>query len=272
MTSVAGTPVLVFEDADRLGESLAREIIDGIAATPHDRRFLLGCPGGRSLRSTYQALARLVPADADLRRLVIVMMDEYVVGTADGPRRIDPAAHCSCAGFAAREIAGPINAAVTNGHGILPEHVWGPDPADPAAYDRRIEEAGGVDLFLTASGAGDGHLAFVAPGGPADGRTAVLGLAEQTRRDNMATFPDFTSLDDVPRLGVSVGLGTIAQLSRSVAMVLVGASKRGSAARILGAPDFDPAWPATFIHRCPGARILLDEEAARIDGGSSLTG
>lgn len=262
MTSVAGTPVFVFRDAEQLGEALAREILDGIAATPPGRRYLLGCPGGRSLRSTYQALARLVPADADLRRLVIVMMDEYVVETADGPRRIDPSAHCSCAGFAAREISGPINAAVTRGHGILAEHVWGPDPADPAAYDRLIEEAGGVDLFLTASGAGDGHLAFVAPGGSPDGRTAVLDLAEQTRRDNMATFPEFAALDEVPRLGVSVGLGTIARLSRSVAMVLVGASKRVSAARILDAPDFDPSWPATFIHRCPGARILLDAAAA----------
>lgn len=265
MTSVAGTPVFVFQDADRLGEALAREILDGIAATPPGRHYLLGCPGGRSLRSTYQALARLVPPDADLRRLVIVMMDEYVVETADGLRRIDPGAHCSCAGFAAREIAGPISAAVTRGHGILPGHVWGPDPAEPAAYDRQIEEAGGVDLFLAASGAGDGHLAFVAPGGAPDGRTVVLDLAEQTRRDNMATFPDFASLDEVPRLGVSVGLGTIAQLSRSVVMVLVGASKRTSAARILSAPDFDPAWPATFIHRCPAARILLDAEAAGED-------
>jgi glucosamine-6-phosphate deaminase len=265
MTSAAGTPVLVFDDADQLGEALAREILDSIAATPPDRRYLLGCPGGRSLRSTYQALARLAPVDADLRRLVIVMMDEYVVETPQGLRRVDPAAHCSCAGFAAREIAGPINAAVAQGHGILSEHVWGPDPADPTAYDHQIEEAGGVDLFLAASGAGDGHLAFVAPGGAPDGRTTVLDLAEQTRRDNMATFPDFASLDEVPRLGVSVGLGTIAQLSRAVAMVLVGASKRGSAERILSAPDFDPAWPATFIHRCPDPRILLDAAAAGED-------
>ena len=258
----AGTPVEVYADADQLGEVLAREILGGLAATPSDRRYLLGCPGGRSLRSTYQALARLAPADADLSRLVIVMMDEYVVESADGPRRIDPRAHCSCVGFAEREIVGPINAAVPRGRGILPEHVWGPDPAAPPAYDRRIEAAGGVDLFLAASGAGDGHVAFVGPGGDLSGRTSLIDLAEQTRRDNLATFPDFTSLDDVPRLGVSVGLGTIMTLSRAVAMVLVGAAKRASAARILAVADFDPAWPATFIHRCPQPRILLDAAAA----------
>jgi glucosamine-6-phosphate deaminase len=260
--SAAGTPVLVYGDADELGEALARQILDGLAATPPERRYLLGCPGGRSLRSTYQALARLVSPDADLSRLVIVMMDEYVVGAADQPRGIDPGAHCSCAGFAAREIVAPINASVTPGHGILSGHVWGPDPRDPAAYDRRIEDAGGVDLFLTASGAGDGHVAFVPPGGLLDGRTSVLPLAEQTRRDNMATFPDFVSLDDVPTRGVSVGLGTIAGSSRSVVMVLVGAGKRESARRILAAKEHDPSWPATFIHDCPDPRILLDTAAA----------
>jgi glucosamine-6-phosphate deaminase len=262
MPSAAGTPVAVYEDADQLGEALARQILDGIAATPPGRRYLLGCPGGRSLRSTYQALARLVPPDADLSRLVIVMMDEYVVEAAAGLRGIDPGAHCSCAGFAAREIVAPINAAVRQGSGIPPGHIWGPDPADPAAYDRRIDEAGGVDLFLAASGAGDGHVAFVAPGGDPAGRTSVLTLAEQTRLDNMATFPDFASLDAVPRFGVSVGLGTIAGSSRAVTMVLVGAAKRSSAERILAATAFDPAWPATFIHGCPQPRILLDRAAA----------
>jgi glucosamine-6-phosphate deaminase len=78
----------------------------------------------------------------------------------------------------------------------------------------------------------------------------------------MATFPEFASLDDVPHFGVSVGLGTIIELSRAVALVLVGSSKQASAARVLAARDHDPAWPATFIHRCPRARILLDAAAA----------
>lgn len=270
MRSAAGTPVVVFEDADSLGEALAREILDAIAATAPDRRYLLGCPGGRSLRPTYQALARLMTPHTDLRSLVIVMMDEYVVDEGDGLRRVAPEAHYSCTGFAEREIVGALNAAAAPGRGILPEHLWVPDPADPDAYDRRIEDAGGVDLFLAASGAGDGHVAFVAPGGPFDQRTTVLELAEQTRRDNMATFPDFSTLDEVPRHGVSVGLSTIAGLSHSVCLVLAGRSKRVSASRVLAATDFDPSWPATFIHRCPEPRIMIDKVAAE-DWASGAT-
>ena len=194
------------------------------------------------------------------------MMDEYVVDTADGPRRIEPKMHCSCAGFAEREIVGPINAALPPGRGVRPQatpgRVSGPLPL---AYDRRIEEAGGVYLFLAASGAGDGHVAFVAPGGDLAGRTSVLELADQTRRDNMATFPDFASLDDVPRLGVSVGLGTIVSLSRGVAISWVTPS--GPAPRASWPQrNHDPAWPATFIHRCPRPRILpMRPRPARLD-------
>ena len=262
MTTAAGTPATLYDDADALGETLAREILEGIAAAPLGQRYLLGCPGGRSLRSTYQAMARLVPPDADLGNLVIVMMDEYVEGEPGARKTIDPALPWSCQGFAQREIVAPLNAAVTRGRGIRAEHLWGPDPADPEAYDRRIADAGGVELFLAASGAGDGHVAFVAPPGELGGGACVVDLAEQTRRDNMGTFPQFESLDDVPRLGVTLGLGSIAGLSRAVAMVLVGEAKRHSAARVLSATDFEPSWPATFIHRCPDPRILLDRAAA----------
>lgn len=259
--AAVGTPVTVFDDAFALGEALAREILAGLERTPADARYLLGCPSGRSLRSTYQALARLVPPTADLSRLVMVMMDEYVVGEPGALERLDPELSHTCAWFAEHEIRRPLNAAVPHGRSIPAEHVWLPDPADPEAYDRRIVDAGGVELFLVASGAGDGHVAFNAPPGDLGGGSRVIELAEQTRRDNMATFPQFGSLEEVPRYGVSVGLGTISALSRTVVMVLIGEAKRASAARVLAARDFDPAWPATFIHRCPDPRILLDGSA-----------
>lgn len=264
--AAAGTSVTVFHDAERLGEALAREILAGIAGTPDGERYLLGCPSGRSLRSTYRALARLVPPDADLSRLVIVMMDEYVVGEPGAFARIDPGLTYTCAWFAEHEIRRPLDAAVPQGRGIAPDQVWLPDPADPEAYDRRIADAGGVELFLAASGAGDGHVAFNPPPADLGGGSRVIELAEQTRRDNMATFPQLRSLEEVPRYGVSVGLGTIAALSRAVVMVLVGKDKQASAARILAAPDFDPAWPATFIHRCPNPCVALDRDAAEAGG------
>jgi glucosamine-6-phosphate deaminase len=230
----------VFADADELGRALAGEILEAYERSDGDS-FLLGCPGGRTPLTTYRALAE---RGADLSRLVVVMMDEYVGAPADAPY--------SCAGFARRELAGPL--------GLGAEQVWLPDADDPAEYDQRIAAAGGIDLFVLASGASDGHVAFVPPGSPRDGRTAVVEIAATTRRDNLATFPGFASLAEVPTHGVTVGLGTIAG-SRALRLVLHGAHKREATARLLALDDFDPAWPASIVHEHDDAEIWVDRKA-----------
>jgi glucosamine-6-phosphate deaminase len=227
--------VRVFADADELGRALAADVVARYEATAGP--YLLGCPGGRSLRTTYRALA-----GRGLGRLVVVMMDEYVGAPGD--------AHYSCSRFAREEIAGPLGAGET----------WLPDPDDPAAYDAQIAGAGGVDLFLLASGASDGHVAFLPPGSPRDGRTSVVELAETTRRDNLRTFPDFESLEEVPPLGVSVGLSTITD-ARALRLVLHGAGKREATRRLLALDAFDPSWPSSIVHDHPDAEIWTDEEA-----------
>jgi glucosamine-6-phosphate deaminase len=229
--------VRVFADADELGRALAEEVLVRYDGT--DGPYLLGCPGGRSLRSTYRAL---VAHGRTLDRLVVVMMDEYVGAPAD--------AHYSCTRFAHEEIAEPLGA----------REVWLPDADDPAAYDDRIAAAGGVDLFLLASGASDGHVAFVPPGSPREGRTSVIPLATSTRKDNLATFPAFGSLDDVPPHGVSVGLGTIGE-ARALRLVLHGAGKRAAVARLLALNSFDATWPASLVHDHPDAQVWIDKEA-----------
>jgi glucosamine-6-phosphate deaminase len=230
--------VRVLPSPEAIGEALADEIAARHDASSAD--CLLGCPGGRSLRSTYAALARRAPFE----RLVVVMMDEYVGAPGD--------AHFSCARFAREEISAPL--------GVPLDRVWLPRVDDGDAYDTRIAAAGGIDLFLLASGASDGHVAFVPPGSSSEGRTSVLELAESTRRDNLATFPDFASLDEVPTHGVSVGLGTIAA-ARSLRLVLHGAGKRHAAQRLRELDRFDPDWPASIVHEHPDAIVYLDREA-----------
>jgi glucosamine-6-phosphate deaminase len=251
------TEVRVFPDAAALGDALATDILAGMAeARTSGRSYVLGCPGGRSGRSTYQALAGLAEG-LDLGHVVIAMMDDYLVRGPSGDfEHVSVDAHYSCRRFAHEEIAGPLN--VSAAVGIDPDRIWLPDPADPAAYRLRLEAAGGVDHFIVASGASDGHVAFVKPGTPLESDVAIIPLAETTRRDNLATFPEFGSLEEVPDHGVSVGLGTIRDLSRHVTLVVHGAGKRETARRLLAASDFEPEWPATFIHRCRGARIWLD--------------
>lgn len=249
-------PTRIFTSPAQLGAALAERIADEIEDAPDG--YLLGCPGGRSAQETYSALAAEVGRrHLDLSGLVIVMMDDYV-----GPdrRRIDAKEPHSCARFGREQIVQPLNAATEKG--ITEDRFWLPDPAEPGAYDARIADAGGIDLFILASGASDGHVAFNPPGTDRDSCTRIVALAESTRRDNIVTFPSLGDLQNVPTHGVTVGTGTIADRSHSAVMIAHGADKAVTAARLASARGYDPDWPATIVTECQKPSLLLDVAAA----------
>jgi glucosamine-6-phosphate deaminase len=249
-----------FATPDDLGKAVAEDIAARLADKPGP--YLLGCPGGRSPRPVYAALARLAAARTlDLSRLIIVMMDDYLIESPGGFDLVPADAHYSCRRFARQEIMAVLNAALTTARKVPDTGVWFPDPANPAAYDDRIAAAGGIDLFLLASGAGDGHVAFNPPGAAATSTTRIVALAEQTRRDNLVTFPGFQSLDAVPRHGVTVGIATIAG-ARAAAMVVWGADKRVAYRHLSHATGYQPSWPATVWAACPDATLYADFAAA----------
>lgn len=72
-----------------------------------------------------------------------------------------------------------INAGVSPARRIPADHVWFPDPAQPAAYDEDIRTAGGIDLFLIATGASDGHVAFNPPGDASTRGEDIIAIEEQ---------------------------------------------------------------------------------------------
>jgi glucosamine-6-phosphate deaminase len=259
-------PVTIHPTPGSLGAVLARQILDGAwLAASAGRPYLLGCPGGRSAKPIYAALGRLAgESGSDLSGLIIAMMDEYMLEGPGGPVLCPADAHYSCRRFAELEIRQVLSGALPAERQVKPGNVWFPDPDEPPAYDARIQAAGGVDLFILASGGSDGHVAFNPPGTPAEAPSAIVRLAETTRRDNLGTFPDFRSLAEVPPYGLTVGLGTIAAQSRAVAMVIHGAHKRGAASRLLASTGFDSSWPATIVHRCRNAQIHLDRAAAAL--------
>ncbi|KQR50746.1 hypothetical protein ASF88_16045 [Leifsonia sp. Leaf336] len=255
----------ILDTADDVGREAAAEIADAIAeAAAHGRTFVLGCPSGRSPIATYAHLAALVAErDLDLSRVVVALMDEYVEEAEGGFRAIDPDLPHSCVGFGRREILGLLNAAATPEHRIPEENLWYPDAAAPAGqYDRALAEAGGIDVFLLASGASDGHVALNPVGAGADTVTRVVPLGEDTRRDNLGTFPTLRSLDEAPRFGVTVGIATIRELSRRALMVVTGEHKRETVQRLAAADAYEPDWPATVLSECSDARFLVDRSAA----------
>lgn len=104
-------------------------------------------------------------------------------------------------------------------------------------------------------------MAFNPPGSPVTSRTRIVELARQTRVDNLATFPEFEALEDVPGHGLTVGVATIVENSRAAAMVVTGADKQTAFGRLASSGGYDPQWPATAYRLIPGAALYADSAA-----------
>ncbi|MDA2962680.1 MAG: 6-phosphogluconolactonase [Actinomycetota bacterium] len=255
----------VLESDEEVGRFVAQLIINGLfKAQAEKRNFVLGCPSGRTPRSTLKALgAQVRERSLDLSNLIVVMMDEYVTEVEpDCFENVKIDAHFSCRKWAELELREALNSGLPIHKQIHPENVRCPDGAAPYKFESWIDQLGGIDLFILASGASDGHVAFNGPGEPRSSLTRIVRLAEKTRIDNLQTFPNFKDISEVPRFGASVGISTIADKSKSSIIILLGAAKRKAFEVISQAKSYDPNWPATIISECPNAILVADQAAA----------
>lgn len=254
----------VLADAEAVGRAVAERIFAAVRqAGEEGRGFLLGCPTGRTPSPVYRELATLAEREpTDLDHLVVALMDDYVLPDGGTYRAVPEDRSYSCVGYARRVILAPLAAAAARSGVSGPGPLWHADPADPPEYDERIAAAGGIDLFLLASGATDGHVAFNPPGSERTSTTRIVELSEETRRDNMATFPDFRTLEQVPRHGLSVGVSTIVDHSRELVMVVTGADKTTAFRRLVAAEGYEPDWPATAFVEGKNASFYADRAAA----------
>jgi len=252
---------VILDNPEEIGDFVAKEIADEIEqASKEGREFILGCPGGRSPRVVFQALAQEIrKRGIPLNHVSIAMMDEYAVENQGNFTNVDPTVHYSCTRFAELEIGEPLNIAAGVGHELKSIRV--PDARCPEEYESWLRKVG-IDFFILASGASDGHIAFNPPGSARDSVTRVVEVALTTRIDNLGTFPEFKTIEDVPRFGVTVGIDTIAALSKKVVMVIHGIHKREAVIELLKRSKYDPTWPASIFFECANRELVIDIEAS----------
>jgi len=147
---------------------------------------------------------------------------------------------------------------------LAPEHINIPDGTVPMEdvydhcqdYERRIAEAGGIDLQILGIGR-TGHIGFNEPGSAADSITRMITLDRVTRQDAAA---DFLGVSNVPRSAITMGVGTILQAKRLVLMAW-GSNKAGIVREAVEGKVTDQV-SASFLQTHANATFLIDEAAA----------
>lgn len=144
---------------------------------------------------------------------------------------------------------------------IRPENTYVPDglatdvDAMCSAYERTIEDLGGVDLQLLGLGH-DGHIGFNEPCSHFPVCTHETALTEITRQAN-ARF--FASEAEVPTAAYTMGVGTV-MAARKILMIVIGADKSD----ILHKAFFGPVtpWvPASILQFHPDVTLICDRAA-----------
>ena len=134
----------------------------------------------------------------------------------------------------------------------------GIDVSDPAAYDKEIEAAGGVDLQLLGIG-NNGHIGFNEPGTPFGSLTHIVELTESTREANKRFFK---SIDEVPTHAVTMGVKTVMQ-ARSIILMAIGPAKAPIMKEMLQGPVTENV-PASVLQLHPYVTVYMDYEAAKL--------
>ena len=241
--------VIIRNNAKEGGIWAARYIANKIRekAARTDEPFVLGLPTGSTPLNTYAELIRLVKTGVvSFKNVITFNMDEYVGLPVEHPE--------SYHSFMFNNLFNHIDEPLENIH-ILNGNA--PDPeAECAAYEKAIEKAGGIDLFMGGIGE-DGHIAFNEPFSPLSSRTRVVTLTQDTREVNSRFFGGDPQA--VPARAMSVGVATVMD-SREVMILAFGPKKaRALASAIEGPMSHYNTVSAMQDH--PAGIIVCDEAA-----------
>ena len=128
--------------------------------------------------------------------------------------------------------------------------------AECAHYEKMIEEAGGIDLFIGGIGP-DGHIAFNEPGSSLTSRTRQKTLTTDTIVANSRFFDN--DVNKVPTTALTVGVGTV--MSAREVMILVNGHNKTRALQAAVEGPVTQMWTISVLQLHQHGIIVADEAA-----------
>lgn len=215
-----------------------------IAKLLHDKPgAVLGLATGSTPLPLYQ---RLIEMKLDWSKVTTFNLDEYI----GLPREHSQSYHS----FMWENLFQHVNIEEENIH--IPDGNASDIPAYCEEYEKRIREAGGIDLQVLGIGT-DGHIGFNEPTSSLASRTRIKTLTPQTREDN-ARF--FDSLDEVPHHCITMGIGTILEARQNL-LLAFGENKADAIAEAVEGP-ITSSNPASALQMHRTVKVCIDEGAA----------
>ncbi|MGG7165397.1 glucosamine-6-phosphate deaminase [Clostridium ihumii] len=124
-------------------------------------------------------------------------------------------------------------------------------------YERKIHEAGGIDLQLLGIGR-NGHIGFNEPCEEFKAHTHLVELKEDTIKANSRFFD---SLEDVPTKAISMGVKTI--MSARKIILIASGEEKAEIIRKTVYGSITPNLPASILQLHDDVTLIVDEESGK---------
>ncbi|KAG8190870.1 hypothetical protein JTE90_010295 [Oedothorax gibbosus] len=241
--------LIILDDYDSVSTWAAKYIRKQIRQFNPDasRYFVLGLPTGSTPLGTYKKLIEFYKeGSVSFKYIKTFNMDEYVGLPRDHPQSYHSFMWNN---FFKHIDIHPENVNLLDGN--APDLV-----AECDAYEKKIEEAGGIDLFMGGIGP-DGHIAFNEPGSSLASRTRVKTLAVDTIEANARFFDNI--LSQVPHEALTVGVATV--MAAKEVMILITGSHKALALTKAIEEGVSHMWTVSAFQMHPKALFICDEDA-----------
>ncbi len=243
-------PVKIYPNLNQGSLFVARQV----AALIRDKqkkkqRCVLGLATGSTPKTLYEELVRMHREEnLSFRNVITFNLDEYYP--------IDNGALQSYNRFMRAHLFDhidipPANIHIPNGEikkADIKEHC--------RQYEKLIEEAGGIDLQILGIG-NNGHVGFNEPGSGIYSKTRLITLDNSTR---IANAYEFANISQVPRLAITMGIGTIYKAKKIILMAW--GSAKAPVIKKSVEDDETEQVPASLLQSHDDVIFVIDETAA----------
>jgi glucosamine-6-phosphate deaminase len=243
-------PVKIYPDLKEGSKFVAQQIANLIRAKQQKKeKCVLGLATGSTPKTLYAELVRMHREEKlSFKNVITFNLDEYypidnkALQSYDRFMRINLFDHVDI---------NPKNIHIPNGE-TRKEDI----KAHCNEYEKKIKEAGGIDLQILGIG-NNGHIGFNEPGSGIYSKTRLITLDTSTR---IANAYEFANISEVPRLAITMGIGTILQ-SRKIILMAWGSGK-APVIKMAAEDDDSEHVPASLLQNHDDVTFVVDEAAA----------
>jgi glucosamine-6-phosphate deaminase len=243
-------PCTIFPDLKQGSKHVAQTIAE-LIKEKHQKgeNCVLGLATGSTPKTLYAELVRLHQEESlSFKNVISFNLDEYYPIEKDALQSYNNYMH--------RLLFNHVD--------IDPKNIHIPDGTVPkekikeycSAYEKAIEDAGGIDLQILGIG-NNGHIGFNEPGSSIYSKTRLINLENSTR---LANTYEFANISQVPRLAVTMGIGTILKAKKII--LLAWGPAKASVVQKATEGNLSEHVPASLLQQHSDCQFILDEAAA----------